>query len=146
MPILFHDKEVIDDVFFTCVALQNIIAKWEGKDQWAERGVSWDKADGLFEDDDADQRNWARPQVFRADTWVQVNAGDDYSNIGRVVFAEDQHVVWAAQGRAVPTGPVDHQRLVDLHTDFDKKFLDLQRKLVQNFRFREAEGTVHWLR
>jgi hypothetical protein len=146
MPILFHEKEVIDDLFFTCVALQNIIAKWEGKDQWAERGVSWDKADGLFEDDDIDQRNWARPKVFRDGAWVKVNAGDDYSNIGRVVLAEDQQVVWADQGGAIPTGPEDLQRLVDLHTESDKKFLDLQKKLVQNFRVRSAEGTVHWLR
>lgn len=87
MPILLRKKEDIDDVFFTCVALQNIIATWEGKDQWQERGVSWEKGDGLFEDNDEDQVNWARPSIYRNGDWVQVMPGDDFSNIGRVALA-----------------------------------------------------------
>ena len=146
MPILFHDKEVIDDMFFTCVALQNIIATWDGKDEWDEKGVCWGDIDGLFEGDDEDQVNWARPKVMRDGEWVHVAAGADYSNIGRVALAPNQEVLWGEPGGVMPTGALDLKRLVDLHTETDSKFLDLQRKLVINFDVRQRSGDVHWLR
>ena len=146
MPIQFHDKAVIDDLFFTCIALHNIIARWDGKDQWAERGVSWEKADGHFEDDDADQQNWARPSILRDGKWVKVSPSDDYSNIGRVALAENQRVLWAEPGSPMPMGEVDLKRLVDLHTESDANFRSLQSKLVKNFSVRDALGKIYWLR
>jgi hypothetical protein len=145
-PIIFHDKEDIDNLFLTCVALQNIISTWEGKDLWNERGVSWDKHDGLFDDDDDDQVNWARPRIFRDGQWVKAQPGDDFSNIGRASFAENQQVLWGVSGASTPTSPAELKQLVELHTESDKKFLALQSKLVTNFNLRLRDGSVHWLR
>ncbi len=146
MPILLHKKEDIDNVFFTCVALQNIIATWEGKDHWQERGVSWEKGDGLFEDNDDDQVNWARPSIYRNGEWVKVMPGDDFSNIGRVALATNQQVIWGEPGGGLPSGDLDLKRLVELHTETDIKFRDLQLKLVNNFCVRSRLGTIEWLR
>ena len=147
MPIQLHKKNEIDDVFFTCVALHNIIATWDGKDHWQDRGVSWDSKDGLFEDDDEDQVNWALPKIFSRDgRWVPVKPGDDYSNIGRVSFAANQEVLWGDAGGSIPTGPVDLRRLVELHTESDIKFLALQQQLVLNYNVRFRLGYLHWLR
>lgn len=146
MPILLHDKKDIDNVFFTCVALQNIIATWDGKDEWQERGVSWDKSDGQFEDTDEDQVNWARPKIFRNGEWVNVKPGDDFSNIGRVGLARNQQVLWGEPGGGIPSHDLDLQRLVELHTENDVKFRDLQKKLVKNFNVRARLGSNFWLR
>ena len=54
-------------------------------------------------------------------------------------------MVWGEPGGAEPTGPVDLQRLVDLHTESDHNFLELQSKLVKNYFVREAAGDVYWL-
>lgn len=146
MAILLHDKEDIDNVMFTCVALQNIIAMWDGKDEW-EQGVSWAGHDGLFEDDDEDQVNWARPKVLRNGEWTRVRPGEDWSNIGRVGFSEEQLILWGtAPGDTVPTTNEELKHIVDLHTESDTKFRSLREKLVTNFCERVREGSVHWMR
>ena len=38
LPIQFHDKEVIDDMFLTCVGLHNMLHLWDGRGEW-EMGV-----------------------------------------------------------------------------------------------------------
>ena len=146
MPILLHKKEDIDNVFFTCVALQNIIATWDGKDEWQDRGVSWDKSDGEFEDTDEDQINWARPTIFRDGDWVKVKPRDDFSNIGRVGLSRNQQVLWGEPGGGIPSCPLDLKRLVELHTETDVKFRELQKKLVKNFCVRAQLGNINWLR
>ena len=133
-------------MFFTCVALQNIIAMWDGKDEWAEKGVSWDKKDGLFDDDDEDQVNWARPKVLRKGQWVKVNPGEDYSSIGRVGFSQQHQVVWGEADGPMPTGPDDLQQLVALHTETDVKFRALQTKLVKNYCERLKAKELYWMR
>jgi len=52
---------------------------WEGKDEW-EQGVSLAGHDGLFEDDDQDQVNWARPKVLCNGIWTPFRPGEDLSN------------------------------------------------------------------
>lgn len=62
LPVQARSKEHIDDIFFTCVCLHNILHDWNGRDQW-ENGLHWGGADGLHEADSEEDINWARPRM-----------------------------------------------------------------------------------
>jgi hypothetical protein len=90
-PIAFHKKENIDDMFLTCVALQNILLDW---DEGAGEASSWEVEPtwGDFADDDGEDEEaqfWARPKLRRAKRNKEVftpQAQDDFSGIGRFSF------------------------------------------------------------
>eukprot|EP00613_Pedinella_sp_CCMP2098_P060687 CAMPEP_0171982880 /NCGR_PEP_ID=MMETSP0993-20121228/272970_1 /TAXON_ID=483369 /ORGANISM="non described non described, Strain CCMP2098" /LENGTH=685 /DNA_ID=CAMNT_0012635561 /DNA_START=176 /DNA_END=2236 /DNA_ORIENTATION=+ len=89
-PISFHSKEKVDNVFFTCVALQNIIQDWDKRTReltsW-EVDADWTGSGGLFEDeeDGDDARLWCRPKLRRANKvneFFVPNPTDDFSDFG----------------------------------------------------------------
>ena len=48
LPIIFRKKEDIDNIFFTCCTLHNMLHQFDGMDQ-LEEGVQWTGEDGLHE-------------------------------------------------------------------------------------------------
>ena len=91
-PITFHKKSNIDDLFFTCVGLQNMLLDWD-----IEVGVrtSWEVEPefGLFQNeedgDNGEGRLWSRPRLRRyggtKETFV-AQATDDFSDFGCASF------------------------------------------------------------
>ena len=65
-PCTFHtwcldtisSKEDIDNIFFTCVGLHNMLHAWNGRNEW-ECGVKWGGNDGAF--DEAGE-HWGLPK------------------------------------------------------------------------------------
>jgi hypothetical protein len=130
----------IENIFFTCVALHNIIHSFDGRDVW-ECGACWGGGDGLFEDDL--DRNWARPLIRRKDgSMVPVADGEDFSRIGSIYFGPSVQVPAANRGAM----RMNVKELVDLNTESDAGFSALQAKLVRNFQVRKSMRTVHWVR
>ena len=103
-PLSFHSKDHIDDLFFTCVALQNIIHDWDKEHRLQTAWVvsaDWGLGDGggaLREPPDGDfadeageseeARWWCRPTLTRVKAG-RVKAGqfipeatDDFSSCG----------------------------------------------------------------
>ena len=143
LPNQFHSKKKIDNVFFSCVALHNMIHVFDGRDVWESTDVDYSGVDGLFHDEE--DAHWKRPKVRReGNTWEYVTPDEDHSTVGSFHFSDTQ----APSGVAGPTlGPVDISRLVDLQTETDEKFRALQAKLVTNYRLRRArDGPLPWLR
>lgn len=133
------------DIFFTCVALHNMIHTHDGRHEW-ESGVEWGGRDGLFEDDE--HEHWSRPTVLRANgVRSKVEEGEDFSRFGSVHF---QHGVLppgdAAPVEAGSMGNLDVDALVELHTESQDGFNDLQAKLVAHYDVRYKARTVEWLR
>ena len=138
-------------MFFTCVALHNMVHLWDGRGEW-EAGVAWGGVDGLFDDDPQGHEHWGRPKVRRADgTWQEVQPGDDFSGMGQVRCPD--RVVFQPPGAGDPTQhapEIDPRRVVELHVESSEGFTALQSKLVTNFKVRSSGapgvGSVRWLR
>ena len=137
LPIQLHDKDVIDDMFFTCVGLHNMLHLYDGRDQW-EKGMCWEGADGEHQDEQ--DPHWKRPQVWRYDgVWALANPERDDSFLGSFQFGVDgismgdEHLLSAHE-------------LAQLHHEGGAAFMQLQEKLVKNFKIRTEQGSIGWLR
>lgn len=103
--------------------------------------MSWGGADGLFEDDA--HPNWARPLVRRADGQLRpVKDDEDFSGLGAVYLGPQQVFVPGA----MPATELSVDQLIELHTESEAGFLELQSKLVRHFKVRRSTRSVHWLR
>ena len=85
LPIGYHYKAQIDDVFFTCVGLQNMLHCWDGQYEFSNNGLSWGVQHG---DSDDLGEHWGVPTV----RGVPVAERADYSRFGVINFRDDQHV------------------------------------------------------
>lgn len=48
IPILFQKLHEVDNVFFTCCVLHNMLLCHDGLDEHAEGDVDWEHLEGLF--------------------------------------------------------------------------------------------------
>ena len=135
-PLSFHDKKQIDDLFFTCVTLQNLLLDW---DVGSGRVVGWevDPGWGLFEDDESgasDARLWSRPKLRRFGKFNEFFTPEptaDFSEFGRSCMPAHT----ARLLTKTPPVPGEAQR-------YEKK----QSALVEHFTHAVSAGAVHWLR
>jgi hypothetical protein len=144
-PISFHKKDNIDDAFFTCVAVQNILhdwdketgmlTSWEVDAAWGDDGTG---SGGHFVDeegDGAEARLWCRPKLRRARKVTDLftpQATDDFSDFGAASMP-----IGAAReiGDRKQPGPGEKQR-----------YAAKQAKLVKHFSYAKQGGSVSWLR
>jgi hypothetical protein len=145
-PVLIHDKEAVDNVFFTCCALHNQLHIWDGRDQW-ENGATWGAADGLFEEDA--EANYGVPKIRDirdpSRPLRDLEEGDDFSGIGVLHFSETQTPLLGPLPAQQPG--IDYAELVSLQTENEGAgFSVLQGKLVANFDFKKKGGYVQWMR
>jgi hypothetical protein len=141
--MVFVLSENIDDMFFTCVGLQNMIHLWNKETSevthW-EVDTDFEGAGGDFADDtegDDDARLWCRPRLRRAKghkagaTYFDAEPTDDFSGFGKASMPCDVQRFLFSE----PIGPGEKER-------HDVK----QAKLVEHFKYACAAGVVHWLR
>jgi len=117
-PISFHKKVHVDNNFFTCAALQNILHDW-GKvasnlTTW-EVTLEWNTSFGNFADEPGESeeaRNWCRPTLLRTKKKggvFKVPATDDFSECGLSSFPVNvQRVI--GQGDRKPDTPGENAR------------------------------------
>ena len=141
-PCMFHKKEDIDNVFFTCVGLHNMLHAWNGRNEW-ECGVKWGGNDGAF---DETGEHWGLPKRKQNDgSFVIVAPDDDFSRCGRLSFGANQEPQIIPHDFA-DMPEMDLNYLVDMQTETDQKFPLLQQKLVKNYALRKFQNTIAWLR
>jgi hypothetical protein len=142
LPIEVHSKKKIDDIFFTCVTLHNILHSFDGKDNWDAVNFEWNEDDSQFVDDADDAQYWGRPKVRRKNNeWEFARSAEDHSSVGSFFFGEDQVPVVGS-----PSVPISPERLVEIHTETGAGFRVLVAKLVKNYVLRYAQRSVVWLR
>lgn len=148
-PVLYHKKEHVDNLFFTCCALHNQLHAWDQRGEW-ENGMEWGAKDGLFDDDEVDA-NYAMPMIrdVRAGgsraTPRRAEASDDFSCIGLANFRSSVGVLFGSP--ATDPNELSLDTLVSLHTESDGVgFDELQRKLVANFTWKKAHKQLNWMR
>merc|ERR1712070_965398 len=138
-PISFHSKEKVDNVFFTCVALQNIIQDWDKQTHeltsW-EVDADWTGSGGLFEDEeDGDAaRLWCRPKLRRANKvneFFVPNPTDDFSDFG---------------GSSIPIGATRSLGRTEPSSGEQQRYEAKQKMLVQHHTYAQSAHAVQWLR
>ena len=112
----YHDSNKIDNVVFSCAILHNMLLRWDGLDEW-ERGVDYERQDGLHEVDDL-------LRIIEEDPG-NANLQGDYSMTNKQYRSRrNPHSILAT------------------HTQSDN--VDLFRKLVINFITKRRLGKVQW--
>jgi hypothetical protein len=119
LPILFHKQKNIDNMFFTCVILHNMILEFDGRDKLWEEDVDWNGVDG----DHFIEEDWPSPSVGRIvlhrRAFNKLNKRTDYSTIGRRT-----------------RGDTD---------DIDPKFVLLRKNLINHYYYVFKNKLVEWL-
>jgi Plant transposon protein len=101
MRLLIQDKEKIDNVFFSCCVLHNILLAYDGLDGRWEADVDYGGADGLHEEEDLEALNEIRRGIFNPanQAFVRVHAALDESIVAGRINAE-QGMVYAEEVEA----------------------------------------------
>ena len=137
-PMSFHKKVHVDNTFFTCVALQNILHDWDkvanNLTTW-EVTMEWNTSFGNFADEPGESeeaRHWCRPTLLRTKKKggvFKVSATDDFSECGLSSFPVNvQRVI--GQGDQKPDTPGEKER-----------YHQKQALLVKHFSL----ASKHWL-
>ena len=145
-PVLYHKKEDVDNIFFTCCALHNQLHQWDHRDEW-ENGMEWGTADGLFEEDT--EPNYGTPMIRdvreRARPLRRAAADEDFSAVGTLHFGNATVALLGTP--PVAAGAMDFNALVELHTENEGSgFAELQAKLVKNYAVELKIGVRVWMR
>ena len=138
-PVMYHDKNSVDNIVFTCFALHNIILDWDLETNQLE---DWDidlSTFGEFADEegeDAQARYWVRPKLTKPNhqgTFTP-DATTDFSDIGVRAFPTPLH---GTQGQLADPDPS-----AEIAKDQPGAHLSLQMKLVEHFKYFQPT----WLR
>jgi hypothetical protein len=145
-PVLYHTKEDVDNIFFTCCALHNQLHQWDRRDEW-ENGMEWGTADGLFEEDT--EPNYGTPMIRdvreRARPLRRAAADEDFSAVGTLHFGNATVALLGTP--PVAAGAMDFNALVELHAENEGAgFAELQAKLVKNYAVQLKMGVRVWMR
>ena len=145
-PVLYHTKEDVDNIFFTCCALHNQLHQWDRRDEW-ENGMEWGTADGLFEEDT--EPNYGTPMIRdvreRARPLRRAAADEDFSAVGTLHFGNATVALLGTP--PVAAGAMDFNALVELHAENEGSgFAELQAKLVKNYAVKLKMGVRVWMR
>lgn len=133
--IQLHSKEQIDNVFFTCVTLQNMLHDWDGLDEWKN-----DLSFGDFDVEGDDTKFWGVP-LFRGKPITELKESQ-YSALkyaANRVFFENEY--YDCCGTEEPTAL---RRAAQTEA---VKYHELEADLVAHFTYLRANGLQNtWLR
>ena len=124
LPIYYHDKDCIDNMFFTCCILHNILLSDDGFDKRWESDVNWAGQDGHHHDEDM-------YVIFKNHYRRHLNATPrtDFSLIG--------------------IDAVEYNYLI-AHTDVEEEIEDthafLRSKLIDHFNYKYKNKKIRWLK
>ena len=114
LPIYFQTAEAIDNMFFTCCILHNMILAHDGLDRRWEGSVNWLEEDGTHEADHVFNRFRRRVQTSA----VVVNANTDFTMVGTDAFRSD-------------VAPVHMRGVEEIESDHKV----LKKQLIDHFRY-----------
>jgi hypothetical protein len=118
--IRLQSRAIIDDVFFTCCVLHNVLMEYDGLHKEWSAGVDFNGIDGLHETEDLSR-------IFGR---LHVNRKTDLSKVGYV------------------PNPVINQDpdLEEDDTEIDDSFLSLNSALIEHFDVVSGENGIKWPR
>ena len=123
LPIYYHDKKTIDDMFFTCSILHNMLLSHDGLDVRWEHGVNYAAKDGLHSDEDM--------QIFR----------QHLSRVKNLIPSTD----FTLQGTAAVQNRYDITH-GDNYEEYETSYSVLQKKLINHFSWQYSHNEVQWLK
>lgn len=115
--IRLQSREIIDDVFYTCSILHNMLMEYDGLNKVWTSGVQYDGEDGLHETEDL-RRIFGR---------LHVNRKTDLSRIGHARSSEGLNDI-------------------EDDTEFEETFQFLNSALIEHFDVVSAENGIKWPR
>ena len=123
LPIYLHDQNVIDDMFFTCCILHNMLLTEDGYDRRWEHGVNWAGQAGNHEESEM-------PEIFRQHYIRSRNATatTDYSLIGFNAVMNNY---------AITHHDVEEEVEITQET--------LRRRLIEHFGYCYQRNEINWL-
>ena len=124
LPIYYGDKECIDNMFFTCCILHNMLLKVDGYDVRWESDVNWAGQDGNHHDKDMST-------IFRNHYQRHKNATPytDYSMIG-VEAVVDRY-------------DITHLNVIE---EVEETHAVLRKKLVDHYCYNYKNKNIRWLK
>ena len=120
-------------MFFTCVALQNMIQNWD-RETGQLRTWEVDADDGSFDDGDGSDRFWFRPRLRKKgkfNEYFTPKPNDDFSEFGTSSF---------------PVGVERGLFSQEPGAGEKARYAEKQKKLVAHFKHASAAHEVQWLR
>ena len=123
LPIYLHDKNVIDNMFFTCCILHNMLLTEDGYDRRWENGVNWAGQAGLYEEGEM-------PEIFRQHYILSRNATatTDFSLISINAVINNYAIV--------------HD---DIDEEVEPSQETLRRRLIVHFGYCYQRNLINWL-
>jgi hypothetical protein len=119
--IRLQSRAIIDDVFFTCCVLHNMLMEYDGLHKEWSAGVNFDGIDGLHETEDL-RRIFGR---------LHVNRKTDLSKVGHIPRP------------VIIQGDADHE---EEDTECDDSFHSLNSALIEHFDVVSGENGIKWPR
>ena len=123
LPIYLHDNNVIDNMFFTCCILHNMLSTEDGYDRRWEDGVNWAGQAGNYEEGET-------PSIFRQNYILSHNATatTDYSLIGF--------------NAVIHNYAITH---LDIEEEIEPTQETLRRRLIDHFGYCYQKNEINWL-
>ena len=123
LPIYLHDENVIDNMFFTCCILHNMLLTEDGYDRRWENGVNWAGQAGLHEEGEM-------PQIFKQHYIRSRNAtaATDFSLIGINAVINNYAII--------------HD---DIDEEIEPSQETLRRRLIAHFGNCYQRNLINWL-
>ena len=124
LPIYYHDKDCIDNMFFTCCILHNLLLTVDGLDKRWESDVNWAVQDGHHHDEDM--------YIIFRNHYRRHNDATPRTDFSRIGFNAVQL----------------NYRIA--HTDEEEEVEDthafLRKKLITHFCFQYQNKKIRWLK
>lgn len=120
LPILYQSKETIDNMFFTCCVLHNMLLACDGLDVRWEKNAQWAGQGGLHDHDDLD--------IFRKLT-KRVKENSDFAREGI--------------NQLNIRGNADY---LNGEEEIESTHSSLKKNLINHFNYQYKHGRIEWLK
>ncbi len=135
LPILIHDQQDIDNMFFTCCILHNMLLLHDERDKLWYNDVEWSGRDG--EHDIGDEDDWTH-RSYAVIFGRALRKLDDCSRMGNrlVPYTHNNQ----------PTHEMEEEEALDL-CDEEEEFYTLRTKLVAHYFYlwQNHRERIEWL-
>ena len=158
IPIQLHKKEQIEDMFFVCCILQNMLLKFDGSDNW---GKEHDWLNREFSDFTDQGEHWGVPKYnnepltpehdsSRGPDAENYLSGYDYFSVRKVQIVSGG-VSLEEMKNSVSSQPINEQlrRLIELYAHVQPGFHTFRNALIEHFdiyRKYFQHGNAPWIR
>ena len=117
--ILYQSKDDIDNMFFTCCIIHNMLLSYDHLDDRWEKNANWSGQGGLHDEDDLN--------IFHRHL-IRVRGNSDYADAGI--------------NRLNERGNLDY---LDGEEEVENTHSSLKTKLIKHFVYQYHSGNVQWL-